>query len=129
MQPLIPWFEPFSIPISGNIGIHGFGILVALGFWIGSNAGMAKARRDNLDPEIIYKLVVWVVLSTFIGLTAQLFGLFGEENMDVSSIPREIDSGFWDTLWWTLQRVLYLSRLETVYGGTTIIVSTAMTMC
>jgi len=67
MQPLIPWFEPFSIPISGNIGIHGFGILVALGFWIGSNSGMAKAKRDNLDPDIIYKLVVWVVLSTFIG--------------------------------------------------------------
>lgn len=63
-----------------------------------------------------------VALATLIGMSAQFFGLFSEENMNVASIPREIDSGFWDTLWWTLQRVLYLSRLETVYGGTLVIV-------
>jgi hypothetical protein len=67
-------------------------------------------------------LLFLVGLSTVIGLTAQLAGLFSEDNADVASIPRSIDSGFWDALWWTLQRVLYLSRLETVYGGTTIIV-------
>ncbi len=67
MRPLIPWFEPFSIPISGDFGIHGFGILVALGFWVGSNAAMAKARRDGLNPEILYKLVVWAVVATFVG--------------------------------------------------------------
>ncbi len=67
MQPLIPWFEPFSIKLGSDFAIHGFGILVAAGFWLGSEAGMRKARRDNLDPQIIYKLVVWVVLSTFIG--------------------------------------------------------------
>ncbi len=63
-----------------------------------------------------------VALATLIGMSAQFFGLFSEENMDVASIPRDIDSGFWDSLWWTLQRVLYLSRLETVYGGTLVIV-------
>ena len=67
-------------------------------------------------------LLFLVGLSTIIGLTAQFVGLFSAENQDVASIPRGIDSGFWDALWWTLQRVLYLSRLETVYGGTTIIV-------
>lgn len=67
-------------------------------------------------------LLFLVALSTLIGVTAQFVGLFSEENLDVASIPRDIDSGFWDALWWTLQRVLYLSRLETVYGGTTIIV-------
>ena len=63
-----------------------------------------------------------ILLAAFVGVSAQFFGLFGEENMDVASIPRDIDSGFWDSLWWTLQRVLYLSRLETIYGGTVIIV-------
>ena len=67
MKPLIPWFEPFSINFTDSFGIHGFGILVALGFWVGSNVGMAKAKRDGMDPQIMYKHVVWVVLSTFIG--------------------------------------------------------------
>ena len=76
--------------------------------------------RDTVGQLML--LVFLVVLSTIIGMTAQLFGLFGEENLDVASIPRDIDGGFWDALWWTLQRVLYMSRLEMVYGGTAIIV-------
>ena len=67
-------------------------------------------------------LLFLIVLATLIGLSAQFFGLFSEENLDVASIPRDIDRGFWDALWWTLQRLLYLSRLETVYGGTPVIV-------
>ena len=76
--------------------------------------------RDTVGQLML--LIFLVGLSTIIGLTAQLFGLFGEENLDVASIPRDIDGGFWDALWWTLQRVLYMSRLEQVYGGTAIIV-------
>ncbi len=76
--------------------------------------------RDTVGQLIL--LLFLVVLSTFIGLTAQLFGLFGEGNLNVASIPRDIDGGFWDALWWTLQRVLYMSRLEQVYGGTAVIV-------
>jgi hypothetical protein len=76
--------------------------------------------RDTVGQLIL--LLFLVVLSTFIGLTAQLFGLFGEGNLNVASIPRDIDGGFWDALWWTLQRVLYMSRLEQVDGGTAVIV-------
>ncbi|MGI9330771.1 MAG: CASTOR/POLLUX-related putative ion channel [Gammaproteobacteria bacterium] len=76
--------------------------------------------RDTVGQLML--LLFLVALSTVIGLTAQLFGLFGEDNLDVASIPRDIDGGFWDALWWTLQRVLYMSRLEQVYGGTAVIV-------
>jgi phosphatidylglycerol:prolipoprotein diacylglycerol transferase len=67
VQPLIPYFEPFSIPISGDFGIHGFGILVALGFVFGSRVAMGKARRDGIDPELINKLIGWLVLGVFVG--------------------------------------------------------------
>jgi phosphatidylglycerol:prolipoprotein diacylglycerol transferase len=67
VQPLIPYFEPFSIPISGDFGIHGFGILVALGFVFGSRVAMNKARRDGLEPELINKLIGWLVFGVFVG--------------------------------------------------------------
>jgi phosphatidylglycerol:prolipoprotein diacylglycerol transferase len=67
MEPLIPYFEVVKIPITGDFAIHGFGILVALGFVIGSKIAMDKAARDGLDPEVINRLVGWLVAGVFIG--------------------------------------------------------------
>ncbi len=74
MKPLIPWFEqpvltiplPDGLPIE-NIPIHGFGVLVALGFLVGSRIAMDRARRLGLDPEMINRLVGWLVIGTFVG--------------------------------------------------------------
>lgn len=69
MHPLIPWFEPFSIDI-GPIAIHGFGILVAIGFLLGGNVAMKKAVRFTGDPaaaERVNRLVGWLVVGTFVG--------------------------------------------------------------
>lgn len=71
MHPLIPNFGPIVIeiplPVLGNVDIHGFGILVATGFLVGTNLGMRKARRDGIDPELINRLLGWVVAGVFIG--------------------------------------------------------------
>jgi phosphatidylglycerol:prolipoprotein diacylglycerol transferase len=70
MQPLIPWFEPveFTIPLGSlNIPIHGFGFLVGMGFVVGSWAAMRRARGLGLDPQVIEKLVIWLLVGTFIG--------------------------------------------------------------
>ncbi len=66
MGPLIPFYE---VPVLhlGPIPIHGFGLLVALGFVFGGNAGMARARRAGLDPEALNRLISWLVVGTFIG--------------------------------------------------------------
>lgn len=67
---MIPWFEPpaFEIPLGDlTLPIHGFGILVFLGFVLGSRAAMARARRIGLDPDVINRLVGWLVVGTFIG--------------------------------------------------------------
>lgn len=69
MQPLIPYFEPFSLDL-GPISIHGFGILVAIGFLLGGNVAMKKAVRFSGDPaaaEKVNRLVGWLVVGTFIG--------------------------------------------------------------
>jgi phosphatidylglycerol:prolipoprotein diacylglycerol transferase len=67
MQPLIPYFAPLKISIFGDFAIHGFGILVAAGFIFGSQMGQRKCMRDGLDPELINRLVGYLVISLFVG--------------------------------------------------------------
>ena len=66
MQPLIPFWDRVAIPI-GPLEVHGFGILVALGFVFGSKVARAKAARDGLDPEPINQVVGWIVAGVFLG--------------------------------------------------------------
>ncbi len=70
VKPLIPWFDVpiLEIPIgSMTLPLHGFGLLVALGFMIGSQTAMGRARRLGLDPNVINRLVGYLVLGTFVG--------------------------------------------------------------
>jgi len=67
MKPLIPAFPIVKFPITDSFAIHGFGILVALGFMFGSRMAMRKAARDGLDPEVINRIVTWMVAGVFIG--------------------------------------------------------------
>jgi phosphatidylglycerol---prolipoprotein diacylglyceryl transferase len=71
LKPLIPWFEApvldIPFPGLGVLPLHGFGLLVALGFVFGSRMSMARARRIGLDPEVLNRLVGWLVVGTFIG--------------------------------------------------------------
>jgi hypothetical protein len=62
--------------------------------------------------------VTLVVSVTLIGMTAMFFGLFSDENRDIMAIPRNIDAGFWDSMWWSLNQVMRLRGFEKVYGAT-----------
>lgn len=71
MKPLIGPFDPMKIELfdmgSGPLTIYSFGVLVALGFWLGSIVGQRKSVRDNIDPEILNRLVGWLVAGVFVG--------------------------------------------------------------
>ena len=71
MKPLIPWFEVpiFNIPIPGygTVPLHGFGILVAIGFMIGGNVAQKRAAAKGDDAEAINKLIGYLVFGTFVG--------------------------------------------------------------
>ena len=63
-------------------------------------------------------LFVLVGTVTLIGMTAMFFGLFSAENANISGIPHNVDKGFWDSLWWSLNQVLRLRGFERMYGAT-----------
>lgn len=68
---------------------------------------------------------VLVVTVTFIGMTAVFFGLFSPENAEIVGIPHDIDKGFWDSMWWSLNQVLRLRGFERMYGATGVMLAYA----
>ena len=80
-----------------------------------------RYRADQIFARVfIGQLLVFVVLVVFvtlIGMTAVFFGLFSEENAVVEAIPRDIDAGFWDSLWWSLNQVVFLRGFANTYGA------------
>jgi phosphatidylglycerol:prolipoprotein diacylglycerol transferase len=73
MHPLIPCTERVIFPLGKLpvvpdwLNIHGFGVMVALGLWLGGNMAGRKAQRDGLDPKIISEIVGWIVVGIFVG--------------------------------------------------------------
>ncbi len=66
--------------------------------------------------------VTLVVSVTLIGMTATFFGLFSEDNNNIRTIPRDIDAGLMDSLWWSLNQVMRLPGFKDAYGATTPVV-------
>lgn len=70
MRPLIPWFEApiLKIPVTDPpLELHGFGLLVAIGFMVGGTIAQRRARRLGDDADAINRLIGWLVLGTFVG--------------------------------------------------------------
>jgi len=86
-----------------------------------------KARlRYRLDDVFVrspssqfFLLVLLSIVVVLLGMTAYFFGLFSPQNADVDGIGRKIDSGLWDSLWWSLKHMLDPGFFEENYGATT----------
>ena len=69
MHPLIPYFSIPPLQI-GPLAIQSFGVLVALGFWLGGNLAARKAVEYTSDPKAedrINHMVTWLIVGTFVG--------------------------------------------------------------
>jgi hypothetical protein len=75
----------------------------------------AFARKFVGQFLLFFSLVIPV---TLVGTTAMFFGLFAEENAAISSIPRDVDAGFLDSTWWSLNQVVRLPGFNRAYGAT-----------
>lgn len=61
----------FTIPIFGGIKIFGYGMMLFLAFLASTNLAAWRAKREKLDPELLYDLALWVFIGGLIG--ARLF--------------------------------------------------------
>src|SRR4051794_18778660 len=59
----------FEIPGTG-IKIFGYGLMLFLAFLASMNLAAWRARREKLDPEVVYDLALWVFLGGLVGARA-----------------------------------------------------------
>lgn len=60
----------FTIPVLGGIKVFGYGMMLFLAFVASMNLAAWRARRERLDPEVIYDLSLGVFLGGLIGARA-----------------------------------------------------------
>ena len=73
------------------------------------------ARGSGAQFLLIFVLALVVVA---FGMSAACVGLFSDPNTDVEGITRDIDGGFWDTLWWSMKHIFDPMFFSLDYGAT-----------
>lgn len=63
---MLPYLSLTSISI-GPLTLHVWGILVALGFFVGALMAGRMAKRRGLSPSVVYDLVPWLALAGMLG--------------------------------------------------------------
>ena len=61
----------FTLPVFGGIKLFGYGLMLFFAFLASTNLAARVARREKLDPEVIYDLSLFVFLGGLLG--ARLF--------------------------------------------------------
>jgi phosphatidylglycerol:prolipoprotein diacylglycerol transferase len=61
----------FTLPILGGIKVFGYGMMLFLAFLGSMNLAAWRARREQLDPEVVYDFSLWVFIGGLVG--ARLF--------------------------------------------------------
>src|SRR3989338_2255711 len=56
-----------KIPILGGIPIHGYGVMVALGFIVGSWYIKREAIRVGIDPNRAMDLIFYILIAALLG--------------------------------------------------------------
>jgi prolipoprotein diacylglyceryltransferase len=68
---MIPYFRPEAIDLIGPLKVQPFGVLLAIGFILGSLWCQKYARRRGMDPKIYTDVLFWMALG------AMVFGHLG----------------------------------------------------
>lgn len=63
---MIPWFQYTSIDL-GFLKLNVWGILVSLGFLVGTAVSYFELKRKKLEAGRVFDLAFWIILSAIIG--------------------------------------------------------------
>ena len=50
-----------------QLKIYSYGFLVAMGFFIGFLLALKKAKKDNIDEDAMYSIVILIIVSALVG--------------------------------------------------------------
>ena len=70
--------------------------MVALGLFLGTEMAMQKARRDGLDPDIINRVVTWMIVGIFVGGHLGFAFMYEPERIEKEGLIYLLK--FWDGL-------------------------------
>ncbi len=77
----------FSI---GSFEIHTYGVMQAIAFFTAIFIAVSRAKREGIDPNIVFDLAIWVLVSVVIGAriwyVAEHFGDYSENPYDILKI-------------------------------------------
>jgi phosphatidylglycerol:prolipoprotein diacylglycerol transferase len=73
----------FTLPIFGGVNVYGFGVMLVVAFISSTWLACKRARREHLDPEIVFDLAFWLCLVGMIG--ARLFYCFEYWGQEIKS--------------------------------------------
>lgn len=102
MLATIPFWSPDAFPFSLHlfdwgetpIELHSFGVLCAIGFYLGTEIAAWKAGRDGLNPDVPRNLIGWLIGGAWLGgrISHELF--YEDFATRIASVPEEVFSPF-----------------------------------
>jgi phosphatidylglycerol:prolipoprotein diacylglycerol transferase len=79
---------PIIFDLPGAFSINGYGLMLALGFFIGIQLAIRQGEKENIDPALILKLIMWIFVAAIVG--SRLLHVIAEEPRKYWEHPLEI---------------------------------------
>jgi phosphatidylglycerol:prolipoprotein diacylglycerol transferase len=87
MKHMLPYIFLETISL-GPISVQVWGLLVALGIFVGTEVSRREIMRQGIDKEIFWKAIIWILVGAFIG--ARLFFVVAYAPAHFLSHPWEV---------------------------------------
>ncbi|MFH1728136.1 MAG: prolipoprotein diacylglyceryl transferase [Pseudomonadota bacterium] len=68
---------PIILDLPGKLSINSYGLMLAIGFFIGIQLALARAKKENVDPAFILSLTFWIFIAAIVG--SRMLHVFAED--------------------------------------------------
>jgi phosphatidylglycerol:prolipoprotein diacylglycerol transferase len=58
---------PIIFDLPGALSVNGYGLMLAIGFFIGIQLALRQGSKEDIDPALILKLIMWIFIGAIVG--------------------------------------------------------------